>query len=311
MHTITADALSKTYRLGVTGRRLVPALNDFSIAVEPGQIFGLLGPNGAGKTTFVRILLSLVRPTSGSATLLGAPLSSVSTRARVGYLPENQRYPSHLTGEQALRLFGHLASTASAALNARIPKLLELTGLTDWRSVKIKKYSKGMIQRLGLAHAMVNDPEVLFLDEPTDGLDPIGRKQVRDMLIDMRRDGKTIFLNSHLLSEVEMVCDRVAILDKGKLLRVATIEELTTVGTTVEIGFEGNIPQNLQDEARAMVLPVLFADQKLTAEMKNTSDLNRMIDLLRRHGVQITSILPRKNSLEDTFLQLIRKEGGQ
>jgi ABC-2 type transport system ATP-binding protein len=311
MHTITAEGLSKTYRLGLGGRRTVPALTDFSVSVEPGQIFGLLGPNGAGKTTFVRILLSLVRPSSGTATLLGSPLSDDSARRRVGYLPENQRYPSHLSAEQALRLFGRLASTPSETLAARIPQLLELTGLADWKSVKIKKFSKGMIQRLGLAHAMVNDPEVLFLDEPTDGLDPIGRKQVRDILTEMRGRGKTIFLNSHLLSEVEMVCDRVAILDKGRLLRVATIDELTTVGSSVEIGFEGTIPQALQDEVRATVMAISFADGKATAELTTTAELNRTIDLFRRHGVPITSVLPRKSTLEETFIKMVRKEGAQ
>lgn len=309
MSALAVENLSKTYRSGLGGRQQTQALTDFSLNVEPGMIFGLLGPNGAGKTTFVRIILSLVRPTSGTASLLGMRLPDTGIRSRVGYLPEQHRYPAHLTGEQALWLFGQLAGTPPEALRQRIPSLLQLVGLTDWRKAKIKRYSKGMVQRLGLAHALVNDPEILFLDEPTDGLDPVGRKEIRDVLVDLKRQGKTVFLNSHLLSEVELVCDAVAILDKGKLLKVASVAELTLSGSAYEIGYAGEIPAAFQEEAEAMVLKLKFANQICRAELENTAALNRLIDLMRKNGIEITSVMQRKSSLEESFLNLLKPEG--
>lgn len=310
MEAIAAEGLSKVYRTRVAGRTGVHALTDFSLTVESGQIFGLLGPNGAGKTTFVRTVLSLVRPTSGSARLLGVPLPDVNVRSRTGYLPEQHRYPPHMTGEAALRLFGRLSGATPAILNTRVPSLLAQLGLSEWGRTKIKRYSKGMVQRLGLAQAMLHDPDVLFLDEPTDGLDPVGRKEIRDVLIGLRNEGKTIFLNSHLLSEVELVCDRVAVLDRGKLLRVATVDELTVSGTRYEIGFAGQIPPGFLDETRARVLPVSFGNAVMEVDVHGTDDLNRLIDLMRSHRIAITSIIHRRASLEDSFLKMLKPGEG-
>jgi ABC-2 type transport system ATP-binding protein len=311
MSALSVENLSKVYRSGLRGKQQTQALTDFSLDVEPGQIFGLLGPNGAGKTTFVRIILSLVRPTSGTVSLLGIRLPDTAVRSRVGYLPEQHRYPSHLNGEQALQLFGKLTGTPPSVLRERVPALLKLVGLSDWKKAKVKRYSKGMVQRLGLAHALVNDPEILFLDEPTDGLDPVGRKEIRDVLVDLKRQGKTVFLNSHLLSEVELVCDSVAILNRGRLLRVASVDELTLAGSTFEIGFAGEIPPAFQEEAEALVLKLTFGNQVCQAELESTAALNRLIDLLRKHGVEITSVAQRKSSLEDSFLNLLKPEGRQ
>ena len=191
MHAITSDSLSKTYRSGIRGKQQVAALVGFSIDVAPGQIFGLLGPNGAGKTTFIKILLSITHPSSGEASILGTKLPSVQIRKRIGYLPENHRYPGYLTGEQVLRFFGRLGGVAPGVLHQRIPTLLQLVGMEQWRTMKVKKYSKGMLQRLGLAQSLINDPEVLFLDEPTDGVDPVGRKEIRDVLTNLKNQGKT------------------------------------------------------------------------------------------------------------------------
>jgi ABC-2 type transport system ATP-binding protein len=309
MPALSVEGLSKIYHSGLTGKQQVPALTDFSLSVEPGQIFGLLGPNGAGKTTFVRILLSLVRPTSGTASILGVRLPDTSIRSRVGYLPEQHRYPAHHTGEQALRFFGKLTGTPASVLRERVPALMKLVGLNDWTRTRVKRYSKGMVQRLGLAHALINDPDLLFLDEPTDGLDPVGRKEIRDVLLGLKQQGKTVFLNSHLLSEVELVCDTVAILNKGRLLRVASVDELTLAGSKYEIGFSGELPQAFQEESAAMILRLGHAHQLLLAELENTAALNRLIDLMRKHGIAITSITQKKSSLEESFLTLLKPEG--
>ena len=308
MHAISADSLSKTYRSGLFRRVEVQALQEFSIAVESGQIFSLLGPNGAGKTTFVKILLSLTQPTSGSASILGTELPDNQIKTRVGYLPENHRYPGYLKGEEVLRFFGRLSGVPRSAVESRITPLLELVGMAQWRGMKVKKYSKGMLQRIGLAQALINEPEVLFLDEPTDGVDPVGRKEIREILRNLKDRGKTIFLNSHLLSEVELISDRVAILDKGRLLKVGSVDELTTIGSQFQIGISGDIPGPLLTEAQAFVMNLQFRNGTITADLRTVEELNRLIDLLRRHSVAITSIVKQRSTLEDSFINLIKRE---
>lgn len=308
MLAIEADSLSKTYTSGLFRRERVEALAGFSLAVESGQIFSLLGPNGAGKTTFIKILLSLTHCTSGRASIAGVPLPNVGVKSRVGYLPESHRYPGYLTGGQVLNFFGKLSGIHPGALSRRIPTLLEMVGMTQWRGMKVKKYSKGMMQRLGLAQALINDPEILFLDEPTDGVDPLGRKEIREILRELKRNGKTIFLNSHLLSEVELISDRVAILDKGKLLKTGTVDELTTGGTNYSIGVAGTVPDAALAESRALVLRITLANGTVTADCPTTAELNTVIDLLRRHGVEITSVVQQRNSLEESFISLIKRE---
>ncbi|HUI11123.1 MAG TPA: ABC transporter ATP-binding protein [Bacteroidota bacterium] len=308
MLAIESESLSKTYSNGIFKPRRVAALTDFTLQVDTGQIFSLLGPNGAGKTTFIKMLLSLASPTSGRATVLGRRLPDVSVRKHVGYLPENHRYPGYLTGEQVIRYFGELAGVHPRTLAARIGPLLELVGMAQWRGMKVKRYSKGMLQRLGLAQALVNDPDVLFLDEPTDGVDPVGRKEIREILRDLKQKGKTIFLNSHLLSEVELVSDRVAVLDRGRLLKVGTVEELTTTGTAYDIGVAGDVPAAVFEEARAFVMGLTRAGDHLKAECRSSAELNRVIDLLRKHAVEITSIARVRSTLEESFISLITGE---
>jgi len=309
MFAIESEGLSKVYRNGIFNPRRVNALTDFSLQVETGQIFSLLGPNGAGKTTFIKMLLSLASPTSGSATILGRRLPDVRVREKIGYLPENHRYPPYLTGEQVVRYFGELGGVTGKTLDTRTGPLLELVGMAQWRTMKVKRYSKGMLQRLGLAQALVNDPEILFLDEPTDGVDPVGRKEIREILRDLKHQGKTIFLNSHLLSEVELVSDRVAVLDKGRLLRVGTVEDLTTTGSAYDIGVGGDVPAAVFEEARAFVMGIERAGDHLRAECRTTAELNRVIDLLRKHAVEITSVTRQRSTLEESFISLITKEG--
>ncbi|HEX9656856.1 MAG TPA: ABC transporter ATP-binding protein [Bacteroidota bacterium] len=308
MSVIEAESLSKVYYSGIRKKKQVHALHNFSVSIDGGQIFSLLGPNGAGKTTIIKILLSIVRPSQGTATILGHTVPDVKTRDRVGYLPENHKYPGYFTGEQVLRFFGELSNVPKKTLDERIPDLLHMVGLNEWRSMKVRKYSKGMLQRVGLAQALINDPDILFLDEPTDGVDPVGRKEIREVLKGLKYQGKTIFLNSHLLSEVEMISDQVAILDRGSLVRVGTVEELTTQGSSFEITFEGALPPAFTEEASAHVLKMSVRGKTISLASSTTADLNATIDLLRKHGVSITSLTKLRKSLEDSFIDLL-KEG--
>ena len=228
MSAIEARGLRKVYRSRLGGRS-VEALTGIDLRVEPGEVFGLLGPNGAGKTTTVKILLGLTHATAGEASLFGIPVGDPESRRRVGYLPEGHRFPGYLTARQTLAIFGRMSGVDTSDLRARIPRLLERMRLSEWADVRVKKFSKGMTQRLGLAAALVHEPDVLMLDEPTDGVDPVGRREIRDLLQEEAAKGRAILLNSHLLSEVELICGRVAVLRKGAVAAEGKIEDLTAV----------------------------------------------------------------------------------
>src|SRR5438093_3953044 len=231
MSAIEARGLRKVYRSRLGGRS-VEALTGIDLRVEPGEVFGLLGPNGAGKTTTVKILLGLTHATAGEASLLGIPVGDPESRRRVGYLPEGHRFPGYLTARQTLAIFGRMSGVDTSDLRARIPRLLERMRLSEWADVRVKKFSKGMTQRLGLAAALVHEPDVLLLDEPTDGVDPVGRREIRDLLLEEAGRGRAILPNSHLLSEVERVCGRVAVLRGGSSAAAGWIEELTAEGSS-------------------------------------------------------------------------------
>ncbi|MHC4600971.1 MAG: ABC transporter ATP-binding protein, partial [Planctomycetota bacterium] len=224
-NAIEAREVTKVY--GGVFSRAVTALDRLSLEVPPGEIFGLLGPNGAGKTTLVKILLDICRPSTGSTALFGVNSRSLRARKRVGYLPEDHQFPPYLTGLQALELYGSLSGLSKKACRERGVEALDRVGMSTWGDVKTRKYSKGMKQRLGIAQAIFHDPDLLLLDEPTDGVDPVGRKAIRDLLLDFHERGKTIFINSHLLLEVELICHRVVILNKGQVLLTGSMEELT------------------------------------------------------------------------------------
>ncbi|HXQ26886.1 MAG TPA: ABC transporter ATP-binding protein [Candidatus Acidoferrales bacterium] len=298
--------LGKTYR--TLRGTAVSALDGVSLRVEPGTIFGLIGQNGAGKTTLIKILLGLGTPTAGVARLLGSSPRDPAARRRVGYLPEQMRLPDYFQAKNFLRYMGRLNGVDRAAMERRIPALLERVGLGDVRK-PVKAYSKGMQQRLGLAQALVSDPEVLFLDEPTDGLDPLGRKDVRDLLVQLRSEGKTIFLNSHLLSEVELVCDRIVILNKGKVARAATPDEFTR-GTG-----EYLVRVAVADDAARAAAAAVAGDRKAEWEQntlriapRDRAQLNSLLDRLRSVPVEIEAVEPVRLSLEDFFLQVVSGE---
>ncbi len=298
---IATQNLTRHYNRG-----RVKALQGVSLRSEAGKIFGLLGPNGAGKTTFIKILLGLQRPDNGTATLFGIPVNDPGARAQVGYLPENHRFPEFLTGAALLDYCGRLSGMRDKQKRLqRAEVLLKRVKMWEWRNTRTKKYSKGMVQRLGLAQALLHDPQLIFLDEPTDGVDPIGRKEIRDLLLELKQQGKTIFLNSHLLSEVEMICDEVAILHKGQLLRQGTVHELTTSDKRYRLHAHVGDAELLQ-QVRSRVSAAEAQNGHLDVVVSNVQSLNDVIDLLRQHQVLIQAIMPHKQSLEDSFFQTIQ-----
>ncbi|MGH7495026.1 MAG: ABC transporter ATP-binding protein [bacterium] len=290
-------------------RGRVKALQGVSLSVYAGKIFGLLGPNGAGKTTFVKILLGLQRPDRGTARLFGIPVDNPAARAQVGYLPENHRFPEFLTGGALLDYCGRLSGMDDPnERRVRAEILLKRVNMWDWRDTRTKKYSKGMLQRLGLAQALLHDPQLILLDEPTDGVDPIGRKEIRDLLLELKQEGKTIFLNSHLLSEVEMICDEVAILHKGKLLRQGTVRELTTSDRRYRLHVHVE-DQELLQEIRSKTTFAEAQNGHLDVVVNGYEPLNEIIDLIRRQRLLIEAILPHRQTLEESFVQTIQGAG--
>lgn len=307
---IRVQGLSKTY-VSSFGNKAIHALQALDLRIVPGEIFGLLGPNGAGKTTLLKVLLGIVRPTEGEAALFGTSILKPAARQRIGYLPENHRFQDFLTAAQMLDLYGRMAAVPEALRKQRIPELLDLVRMSEWRDTKIRKFSKGMMQRLGLAQALLNDPDLVFLDEPTDGVDPLGRREIRDLLLWMRGEGKTIFLNSHLLSEVEQVCTRVAILDKGKLVREGTVSALTAVDRAYEVRCTP-IPEALLSTLNDRIQLLNDATLKTHADLAHyrltspdRADLNALLDQLRAEDVQLESVHPVQLSLEDYFIEVV------
>jgi ABC-2 type transport system ATP-binding protein len=282
----------------------IAALDGVSLEVGRGQIFGLLGPNGAGKTTLVKVLLGLVRGHTGEARIFGLPPADPSSRRKVGYLPEAHRLPGHLTGRQLLKLFGRLSGGEPKDVDARVGPLLERVGMGKAADRKVREYSKGMQQRIGLAQALVHAPELVFLDEPTDGVDPVGRAEIRELVLELKRNGTTLFVNSHLLLEVELMCDRVVIMDKGKILRAGTIADLTP--STGVVRFELGAERADLDQVLAGVgrdLRVEGAAFRLTIQKE---ELDVAIDRLRSAGISIRAVEPRRINLEEAFLDLVR-----
>jgi ABC-2 type transport system ATP-binding protein len=307
MAIIETQNISKEYESRLS-KQTVKALNDFTFSVNEGEIFGLLGPNGAGKTTLIKILLGITFPTRGTATVFGSNITDHRWKNKAGYLPENHRFPNYLTGEQVMSYYGQLSGLkADADFHKRSDELIERMGLTNFKKTKIKKYSKGMMQKLGLAQALLSKPELLFLDEPTDGVDPIGRKEIRDILINLRAEGKTIFLNSHLLSEVELVCDRVAILNKGDLIKAGKVGDLTRTENVFEIHTANEIPEEIRRQILTIDNNAGLGSNEIHTEV-NTEKLNELIDLLRSKKINIMTVVQKHSSLEEYFINVIQKD---
>ena len=317
--------LEKSYgAFSVFGRRRVDALRGVSIQAHAGDVFGLLGPNGAGKTTLIKILLGVVRPTRGSAALFGKSVGTTAARQRVGYLPESLRIDKHHSARTALRYYGRLSRMDSKQIAIRTDELLELVGLRGRDRESVKQFSKGMYQRLGLAQALMHNPDLLVLDEPTDGLDPVGRSEVRRVIERLSESGKTIFLNSHILQEVELVCTRVAILDKGKILRAGRIDELARQVGNEKVILDLQVPQGDDEllnrclgfdqghDFEVSELAPAVTDQqpthRVTIEVPSQSTVDKIVDRLRAQGVSILRLDVERTTLEDTFIDLVNKE---
>lgn len=287
-----------------TFARRVRALAGVDLRVGAGEIFGLLGPNGAGKSTLVKILLTIVRPDEAQGLVLGRPIGHRRTLRQVGYLPENLRLPSHLQARHVLDFHAALARVPRALRRRRAPELLERLGLREWARTRVGHYSKGMLQRLGIAQALMNDPALVFLDEPTDGLDPLGRRDVRELLLELKRAGKTVFINSHLLSELEMVCDRVAILVQGEVVRQGSLRELTERSVTYRISTRGDLA-GVRAAVEAQGGNV--SDNTITVARRDATAVNAIIDILRGHGVLIEAVIPEHFTLEDVFVEAVQQ----
>ena len=302
---IEVQNLQKTYT--TFPNKPAPALSGVSFKVEAGTIFGLIGQNGAGKTTLVKILMGLAMPTSGSARLLGCTPGNSIARRRIGYLPEHMRIPPHFNALNFMRYMGKLNGMDSKVIEERIPPLLKMVDL-EGVTKPVKGFSKGMLQRLGLAQAMINDPELLFLDEPTDGLDPLGRIFVRDLLVQLRSQGKTVFLNSHLLSEIELVCDRILILDKGAIACSTTPAELAEGAGEYSIHFvdvDAALKQRVTAAAESVGVSVAWHEDSIRFRPRDIEHLNEVLDALRAGRVPIVSVVPERLSLEQFFIQVV------
>src|SRR3954467_3694276 len=272
---IEARGLDKVYHSKWGGRE-IPAVSNLTLQVPEGVKFGLLGPNGAGKTTFVKMLLSAVNPTRGSADLFGKDARDPEARRPVGYLPENHRFPTYFSGTGMLDFYAALSGVPASERKRRVPELLQLVGLENWGDVRIKKYSKGMLQRLGLAQALMHRPRLLILDEPTDGVDPVGRRDIRDILDRLTGTGVTVFINSHLLAEVESFCEYVAILHKGKLALEGKVSALVAGrGYTVEAA---QVPDAAVTEMRRLGATIVMTADGLNVQVGSREEANHMID---------------------------------
>jgi ABC-2 type transport system ATP-binding protein len=285
------------------------AVANLSLTVERGEVFGFLGPNGAGKTTAVKMLLGLIRPSDGKASLLGEPLGNQHTRARVGFLPEHFRFHDWLTAAEFLKLHADLYRMPHQASDKRIPELLELVGLAPHASKRLRQFSKGMLQRIGLAQALLNNPELVILDEPTSGLDPVGRRLVRDIIRDLRDEGTTVFLNSHLLSEVEITCDRVAFIKFGEVLQVSPLQTLVDGELSVEIRARPLNPDIISSLSR-WSSNVRADGEHLSLTLGSENDIPAVNQHLVEQGVEVYAIRPQRISLEDLFIQIVGTDGG-
>ncbi len=299
--------------ISTTGLRKVfgekTAVANLTLEVDRGEVFGFLGPNGAGKTTAVKMLLGLISPSSGRGEVLGAPLGDHRAREKVGFLPEHFRFHDWLTAVEFLRLHGNLYHIPAASLDTKVPELLELVGLEKHAQKKLGAFSKGMLQRIGLAQALLNEPELVFLDEPTSGLDPVGRRLVRDIIRDLKQAGTTVFLNSHLLSEVEITCDRVAFIRQGDVLNTSSLQSLVEGELTVEIKAR-NLDQEVLEGLNRWGENVRVDGDHLSMTLSSEADMPVVNRFLVENGVEVYAIRPEQLSLEDLFIQVVGTEGG-
>lgn len=300
---IRAEGLTKRF----FQRGEVVAVDHLDIEVHEGEIFGFLGPNGAGKTTTIKMLLGLIFPDEGSATVLGLPAGAQEMRRQVSYLPENPYFYDHLTGGELLDFYGRLFGIPSAERAKRVDSLMELVGLRNDKAKQLKQYSKGMMQRIGIAQALINDPKLLIFDEPTSGLDPVAHIEIRNLIESLRDQGKTVFLSSHQLSDVELVCDRISIMNYGKLVKLGRVDDLVAEGRT-EITAE-SVPAEVSGKLKELAREVVAENGHIKVTCSEDKLVNEVVDLIRSAKGSIVSVIPVKRSLEEVFVETIGMAG--
>jgi ABC-2 type transport system ATP-binding protein len=304
MPAIEILGLEKTYNVGFWRKRPKCALRPLHLTIEDGEVFGFLGPNGAGKTTTLRLLMGLVFPTSGSARILGREWTDPEVKAQIGFLPEQPYFYDYLTAHELLEYYGQLSGVPAKQRTKRVEQVLEQVGLRDVQGVQLRKFSKGMLQRVGIGQAILHDPKLVFFDEPMSGLDPMGRREVRDLMSQLKHEGKTVFFSTHILSDAETLCDRVAVIHKGELRGVGAVEELTSsVQGKVEVIWHGTqVPASIK---------ALGAECHVTGDrvraIVDESQQDAMIDALRRERQRLIAITPVRTSLEAYFVEKLRR----
>jgi len=306
MPVVEIENLTKDFAVGFWKKRPIRALNNLCLEVHEGEIFGFLGPNGAGKSTTLKILMNLLHPTSGSARILGEPVHAVGMHRRIGYLPENPYFYDYLTPLELLTYMGKLFGMRQPALSQKVDALLESVGLMDARTQPLRKFSKGMVQRIGLAQAIINDPEVVFLDEPMSGLDPLGRLEVRRIMALLKARGVTVFFSSHILPDVETICDRVAILNKGRLQEVGALEDILKAGIDGhEVVLSGWTPDIL-DAIQPWCKEVRCMGSRLRLRIGDREPLEELLAFVFSRKLELISINPIRPSLEEYFQRVVR-----
>jgi ABC-2 type transport system ATP-binding protein len=303
---IQLEHLTKDYPVGFWRPRPYRALDDLSLEVQRGEVFGCLGPNGAGKSTTLKLLMRLVFPTRGEARILGRPLDDLGMRRRVGFLPENPAFYDYLTGEELLTYYGQLCGLDGATARSRAAALLDRVGIGAERRLAVRRYSKGMVQRLGLAQALVNDPEVIFLDEPMSGLDPLGRRDVRALILQLRDEGRTIFFSSHILSDAETLCSRVAILAAGRLQAIGGMHELVEYSTRGwDLLLDGVTADLRASLAAAGATITTLGDDRVQVHLESPATPEPLLPLITAAGARVLALTPVRETLEDVFVRFV------
>jgi ABC-2 type transport system ATP-binding protein len=309
VHAVETRGLTKDYPVGSLFQKKKRALDALDLEVDDGEIFGLIGPNGAGKTTTLKLLMGLVFPTAGEGRILGKSLDDPVMKQQVGYLPEQPYFYDYLTGQELLNYFGQLFGLSRGERIRRSGELLEKVGMTEAADVPLRKYSKGMMQRLGIAQALVNRPRLVFLDEPMSGLDPIGRREMSLLIRELRDSGVTVFFCSHILSDVEQLCDRVAILDRGKLVESGRLSEIMDASLhAIEVVVEGLTPE-LERRMAGSFQHVRRQGARAQLSFLDAPSFERMLPLLLENGVRLISVTPVKETLEDRFVREVKAAG--
>jgi ABC-2 type transport system ATP-binding protein len=307
---IRIEELTKDYAIGFWRRRPYRALDRLTLEIEPGEVFGFLGPNGAGKTTTLKLLMQLIYPTAGRAEILGRPVGDVGVRRRIGYLPENPSFYDYLTAEELLNYFGELFGMPAPARGTRVSALLDRVGIGGERRLQLRKFSKGMIQRVGIAQALLNDPEIIFLDEPMSGLDPIGRRDVRSLILELRDQGRTIFFSSHILADAEALCRRVAIVAGGRLAAAGRLSDILAFQVH---GWElvvANMSAELFARVKGSVRRATeISPGRYTLELSLEQSPDRILSALSAGGATLVSLNPMRETLEDFFMQRVAEVG--